>query len=345
MKKIKYLLLAMMLLVLSACGNKAATEEKTTDTANSGTEKVKVYASVYPVYDFVSKIGGDKVDVMSVIPNGEEPHGWEPDQKLIKDLEGAKMFIYSGAGLESWVEKITESVENKDLKIVDASEGVELIASTHEHEHEHEAAGENHNNEATNNETANNHANEATEEHEHEHDHGAYDPHYWLSPTRAIVELGNIEKALSEVDPANADYYKENLAKYTEELNALDQEYKSKLANVANKTIVVSHEAYGYLAADYGLEQIGITGIEAETEPDAKTMQEIIKLVQEKNIKTIFTEDLLDTKVADTISSETGAKTERLNPLEGLSEEEIKNGDDYVSVMKANLEKLVEALS
>lgn len=314
MKKISLLVMTFALLLLAACGNKNATEKS---GAVDSPEKLKVYASVYPVYDFVNKIGGDKIELTSVIPNGEEPHGWEPDQKLLKELESADVFVYSGAGLESWVEKVTESVENKDLKFVEASKGVELIANTHEHEHEHE----------------------------HEHDHGAYDPHVWLSPTRAIKELENITMALSEADPENAEYYKENLAKYSEEFKKVDEEYKAKLATVPNKTIVVSHEAYGYLVADYGLEQIGITGIEAETEPDAKTMKEIIQLVKEKNIKTIFTEELLDTKIADTISSETGAKTVRLNPLEGLSEEEVKNGDDYVSVMRANLDKLVEALS
>ncbi|MBL7575861.1 zinc transport system substrate-binding protein [Peptoniphilus asaccharolyticus DSM 20463] len=350
MKKIKHLLVAMALVVLAACSNKNVAGDKQVEDASG---KIKVYASVYPVYDFVNKIGGDKIELKSVIPNGEEPHGWEPDQQLLKDLEGADVFVYSGAGLESWVDKVTESVKNENLKIVEATEGVDLIANTHHHDEEHEAAEHNHNHDneheaAEHNHEHNEHHNEAAEHehaHEHEHDHGAYDPHVWLSPTRAIKELENITTALSEADPANADYYKENLAKYSEEFKQLDADYKAKLAEVPNKTIVVSHEAYGYLVADYGLEQFGITGIEAETEPDAKTMKEIIQLVKEKNINTIFTEELLDTKIADTISSETGAKTVRLNPLEGLSEEEIKNGDEYVSVMRANLEKLVEALS
>ncbi|SUB74731.1 metal ABC transporter substrate-binding protein [Peptoniphilus indolicus] len=334
MKKISLVVMTFVLLLLAACGNKNSAEKS---EAVDSREKLKVYASVYPVYDFVNKIGGDKIELTSVIPNGEEPHGWEPNQKLLKELESADVFVYSGAGLESWVEKVTESVENKDLKFVEASKGVELIANTHDHDHEHEAVEHNH---------ENHNNNEATEhEHEHEHDHGAYDPHVWLSPIRAIKELENITMALSEADLENADYYKENLAKYSEEFKKVDEEYKAKLATVPNKIIVVSHEAYGYLVADYGLEQIGITGIEAETEPDAKTMKEIIQLVKEKNINTIFTEELLDTKIADTISSETGAKTVRLNPLEGLSGEEVKNGDDYVSVMRANLDKLVEALS
>lgn len=344
MKKISLLIMTFTLLLLAACGNKNATEKS--EVVDSQ-EKLKVYASVYPVYDFVDKIGGDKIELISVIPNGEEPHGWEPDQKLLKDLESADMFVYSGAGLESWVEKVTESVQNKNLKFVEASKGVELIANTHnhdhDHEHDHEAAEHNHENH--NHNEATEHEHDHDHEHEHDHDHGAYDPHVWLSPTRAIKELENITMALSEADPENTEYYKENLAKYSEEFKKVDEEYKAKLATVPNKTIVVSHEAYGYLVADYGLEQIGITGIEAETEPDAKTMKEIIQLVKEKNIKTIFTEELLDTKIADTISSETGAKTVRLNPLEGLSEEEVKNGDEYVSVMRANLDKLVEALS
>lgn len=135
-----------------------------------------------------------------VMPQGTEPHGWEPDSEAIKNLEGADMFIYNGAGLESWTDKVIGSLSNKDLKVVEASEGVELIKSTHTHEHEdhdheaveehnhnHEAEENNHNNDLENHNhnheaEENNHNHEEHHDHEHEHHHGPMDPHVWISP-------------------------------------------------------------------------------------------------------------------------------------------------------------------
>lgn len=347
MKRIKVvaLLLALSLMVVG-CANKQtpnseAKDSKKTESKQDG--KIKAYTSVYPVYDFAKKIGGDKVDVELIVPNGQAPHGWEPGQKEIQNLEKANVFIYNGAGLESWTDKVVDTIQNKELVIVDSSEGIELLASTHEHEHEDEDHDHGHEKAEEHKDHEDDKDHEAHEEHGHEH--GAYDPHIWLSPKNATKQLENITKAFVKVDPNNEKYYSENLAKYTEEFKKLDEEYKSKLANTKNKSIVVSHEAYSYLLNEYGIKQIGIEGVNAETEPDAKTMSEIVKVVKENNIKTIFTEDLIETKVADAIAKETGAKTVVLNPLESLSQEEVKNNDDYLSVMKNNLEKLVGALN
>ena len=264
------------------------------------------------------------------------------------------MFIYNGAGLESWTDKVIDSLSNKDLKVVEASEGVELIKSSHDHEdedHDHEGAEENHNHEAEennhNHEAAeNNHNHEAHEEdHEHEgHHHGPMDPHVWISPKNAKIEMENIKNALVELDKENADYYESNYQKYAKMLDELDAKYSEQLSPLPNKTIVVSHEAYGYLCKDYNLTQIGIKGVNAETEPDAKKMAEIINYVKENKITTIFTEELIDPKVSKIIADETGCLVKVLSPIEGLSEEQIKNNEDYFSIMEENLENLVGAL-
>ena len=377
-KKILFLLVGILL--FSACSKSAETKDATKESEDK--EGLKVYASVYPMYDFAKKIAGDKINVEMVMPQGTEPHGWEPDSNAIKNLENADLFIYNGAGLESWADKVIDSLSNKDLKVVEASEGVELIKSTHSHDHEeedhnhggeenhnhnheaaennhnHEAAENNHNHEAAennhNHEAAeNNHNHEANEnnhnheahEDEHEgHHHGPMDPHVWISPKNAKIEMENIKNALVELDKENADYYESNYEKYAKMLDELDAKYSEQLSALPNKTIVVSHEAYGYLCKDYNLTQIGIKGVNAETEPDAKKMAEIINYVKENKITTIFTEELIDPKVSKIIADETGCQVKVLSPIEGLSEEQIKNNEDYFSIMEENLENLVGAL-
>lgn len=317
MKKLKSILFLLAGIVLLSGCSKTGEAKKTNDENNSK-DGLKVYASVYPMYDFTKKIAGDKLDVEMIMPQGTEPHGWEPDSNAIKNLENADMFIYNGAGLESWTDKVLDSLSNKDLKVVEASEGVDLIKSTHTHDHE---------------------------DHDHEgHHHGPMDPHVWISPKNAKIEMKNIKEALVELDKENADYYESNYQKYAKMLDELDAKYMESLNNLPNKTIVVSHEAYGYLCKDYGLTQIGIKGVNAETEPDAKKMAEIVSYIKENNIKTIFTEELIDPKVSKIIADETSCDVKVLSPVEGLSEDQIKNNEDYFSIMEKNLENLVGAL-
>ena len=156
--------------------------------------------------------------------------------------------------------------------------------------------------------------------------------------------MENIKNAFAELDEENKDYYESNYEKYAKMLDELDAKYNDSLKDLPNKTIVVSHEAYGYLCKDYGLTQIGIKGVNAETEPDAKKMAEIINYIKENDIKTIFTEELIDPKVSKIIADETGCDVKVLSPIEGLSEEQIKNNEEYFSIMEQNLENLVGAL-
>lgn len=352
----KIMIFTSMAMLLVACGKGDTKREQSADTKGEDTKKLTVYASVYPVYDFAQKIGGDKIHLELMVPNGQEPHDWEPGQDDIKNLEKADMFIYNGAGLESWTDKVLSSLTNKKLVAVEASKGIELLHGHHDHE---EAQDEHHEDKAADSKSENGkkdegkksengksaeHDHEAAQTHEHEHDHGEFDPHVWLSPKNAKIELKNIKDALVAADGANKDFYEANYEKYSKEFDDLDKKFQSELAKVPNKTIVVSHEAFGYLCKEYGLNQVGIEGVNAESEPDAKTMANIVELVKNKKINTIFTEELIDPKVADTIAKETGAKTKVLSPLEGLSEEQQKDHKEYVSIMEQNLQNLIEAL-
>lgn len=291
----------------------AVSEEPSGEIQSNAAEstKLKVVASFYPMYDFAVKIGGDKAEVTDMVPAGTEPHDWEPSVADIKNLEEADLFVYSGAGMEHWADDVLRSLENSKLVTVEASGGLTLRAGS---------------------------------SHEGEHDHGQYDPHVWLSPVNAKKEMENIKDGYVKADPDNRDYYEANYKTYAAKFDELDQEYKDTLSALPNKDIVVSHEAFGYLCDAYGLNQVGIEGMSPDSEPDPARMADIIDFVKENNVKVIFFEEMVSPKVAETIASETGAKTEVLNPLEGLSDEELKNGEDYFSVMESNRKKLVEAL-
>lgn len=170
------------------------------------------------------------------------------------------------------------------------------------------------------------------------------DPHVWLDPENAKIEMENIKDAFIEADKDNAEYYNENYETYSRQLDGLNQEFEETLSQVTNKDIIVAHKAFGYLCKAYGLNQIAIEGLMPDSEPDPARMEEIIQLAKKKKINTIFFEELVSPKVANTIAKEIGAKTEVLNPLEGLSEEQVDAGEDYFSVMRTNLKQIKNAL-
>lgn len=307
-KRIIRLSLLVLILLISITG--------CSDNADQDDGKLKVYTSFYPMYDFTSKIAGDKVAVYNMVPSATEPHDWEPAASDIVKLENGDLFIYNGAGMENWVDTVLETLENKDLLVIEASKGIELLDAQDHDDHDHG----------------------------HDHYHGDYDAHVWTDPMNVKIEMGNIVKGLIQIDPENKEYYEGNYEKYSEELDRLDNEFRSTISNLPNKDIVVSHMAFSYMAHAYGLKQVAINGLTPDLEPGGARMGEITKFVYDNNIKVIFFEELTSSKIADTIAAETGVEVDVLNPLEGLSDEELQNGDDYFSVMRKNLEALTRAL-
>ena len=164
----------------------------------------------------------------------------------------------------------------------------------------------------------------------------------WLNIANAKKQLENIKDAFVEADPENREYYEANYEKYALEFNHLHERYLEEIKGLENKNIVVAHEAFGYLCEAYGLEQVGIEGVNADSEPDAARMAEIIDFVKKNKVTTIYFEELISPKVAESIARETGAKTAMLNPLESLSQEDLDNGADYLEIMERNLKTLIE---
>ncbi|NGZ77825.1 metal ABC transporter substrate-binding protein [Saccharibacillus alkalitolerans] len=345
------------------------------------TEKLKVETSFYPMYEFARSVGGDLADVHLLVPAGMEPHDWEPTPQDIAKIQEADLLVYNGAGMESWVDQVVNASSGSKMTPVEASAGLEIMESAgghshshgddhdhdhdgaaeegHDHDHDaaaeeghdhdHDAAaeeGHDHDHDAAAEEGHDHDHDAAAEEgHGHHHDHGGLDPHVWLSPAEAIREVRNIEAAFAKADPDNADQYKSNADTYAAKLEELDKEFKDGLSNTKRKDFITQHAAFGYLARDYGLTQVPIAGLSPDQEPSAQGMAEVIEFAKEHDVKTIFFETLVSSQVAEAIASEIGAKTDVLNPLEGLTAEEEAAGKDYLSVMRTNLEALKAALN
>lgn len=297
-----FLVLALVTSLISGCAAKAGVSKE-----DQG-KKVTVYTSFYAMYDFTKKIGGDRVDIINLVPPGTEPHEWEPAPRDIAGLANSDVFIYNGAGMEGWVDKVLAAVDNKNLLVVEAAKGLKLLK------------------------------NQGPED-------LPYDPHLWLNPMLAKKQLEAIKKALTAADPANQDYYEKNFAENAGKLDELDQEYKAAVAGFKQKDIVVAHQAFGYLCDAYGLRQVAISGLTADAEPAPGRMAEIAKFARSNKVKYIFFEELSSPKVADVIAREAGVKTAVLNPFEGPGENDRDAEKEYFSVMRANLAALQKALN
>lgn len=330
LKRFVILVGCLFFLLAVGCTNNVSVDSQDND------DRISVYTSFYTMYDFAEKIGGDKIRLTNIVPTGTEPHDWEPSPKDILKIEKADVLIYNGAGMESWVEKVLSSIRNEELEVVEASKGITLLEGDHDHEEGHEDEVR----EDEDHEDENDHKNEEG----HNHDDLEYDPHIWLNPLFAKKQMEAIKNAFVKADPSNKDYYEKNYNDNAKKLDDLDKEYKETLSKYTKKDIVVAHKAFGYLCEAYGLRQVAIEGLNAESEPTPARMAEIVRFARENNVKVIFFEELLSSKVANTIASEIGAQTEVLNPLEGLTEEDIAAGKEYFSVMKENLEALKKAL-
>jgi zinc transport system substrate-binding protein len=315
--KIFYTLLTLSIvfaLFLTACGQKNAGTEK----ADAG--KIEIYTTLFPLYDFARAIGGDYVKVNSLLPPGAEPHDYEPSAKDIAKVNEAKIFVYNGAGYEAWIDNMVKNLNTEKTKVVDASKGLRLIESTEQEHDEHTHAGE---------------AVAGTEE--HNRIHGKYDPHVWLNPQLAKQQAAHIEKELVEVDPAHKGAYEANYNKLTQQLDALDKEYKDAIAKAKKKEFVVSHKAFTYLAEHYGLEQLSVSGLSPSEEPTQQQLQQLVETVKAHHIKYVAFEGLVENKVARMVQREAGAEAVTLYTLENATKDQLNANKTYVDIMKDNL--------
>ena len=263
--------------------------------------KIVVLASFFPLYDFTKEIGKDRVDVSLIIPAGVEPHDWEPSIQDIQQIQQADIIIVNGLGFENWL----ESIEKLDLElvIIDSSIGINIIK-------------------------------EIIDEHESSLD----DPHIWLNPNLAKIQVRNIANGLIKSDPDNGQYYYDNYERYIKTLDTLDSKIRKELLE-CRKDFVAFHNAFTYFAEEYGLNQHTITSTDPHDEPTSKTLEQIINLAKKMEIQIIFSEEGVDKRTSEVIANELGGKVLILSPLE-ISE----TNTSYIEKMGTNLENLKEAL-
>jgi len=260
----------------------------------------------------------DLADVSLIIPEGMEPHEAEPTAQNLIFLTNADVLIYNGFGMEFYLEKVLKAVNNKNLVLVEASKGVKPIEIDYD-DHDDDEHDFHH--------------------HHDGHHHGNIDPHAWLSLQATRIMVKNIESALSRLDKKNAKTYAKNANFYIKELDKLYAEYVKKFKSVKNKTLVTSHAAFAYLCRDFGLVQNSITDVFAEGEPNAKQLVKLVEYCKKHKVKTIFSEEIANQTLAQTLSNEVGGKVVKIYTIE-TKEDELP----YLMRMKENLKRIYENL-
>jgi len=296
-------------LILAACSStqETATPQETTEVA---TKKIQIVAGFYPLAYAAEGIAGDLAEVVSLAGPGVEPHDLELTPGDVAKINDADLVVY----IPEFIPALDAVVKTLDQsKVINATQGITLISGdSHSHEGE-----------------------ESHSEEEGHSDESATDPHIWLNPSNMVLIGNSIAQALSALTSDSA--INENRSGFENALTTLASDYTAKLANCSIKALVVSHEAFGYIANAYGFEQVGISGLSPEAEPSPARLAEVAKIAKAENATTIYYESLVDPKVAKTLADELKISAEMLDPLESPPA-----SGDYLSVMAQNLDTLVK---
>jgi zinc transport system substrate-binding protein len=310
--------IAAVIIITAVVMTSTNVSQQTNQPTATSTSKLKVIASFFPMYEFTKNIAGDKADVSVFIPIGEESHGWEPPTQQIQEVQNAQLFIYNGAGMEAFIPQFISTGNFPNTTFVRASQGIEMQNADVQ--------------------------NMAPDEAKPVIEQGVKDPHVWNDPMFAQQEIRNIVNAMEKSDPVNARYYENNANAYIAKLTKLDQDIKSGLSNCKTHTFVSFHNAFNYFSQRYGLTDIWIYVIAPESELAPQDMEKVINIVKANNVKIIFSEDLVDPRLADTLATEVGAQTRVLSPLEGINDTEQKGGITFLDKWYQNLDNLKVAL-
>ena len=307
-------LLCSSALVLGACGD--AERDDAGDAGSDGDGGITVVASFYPLEYAVERVASDHVETVTLTDPGVDPHDLEMSPQDVATVQGADVVLYS-SGLQAAVDDAVGAQAGDSA--FDVNEAADLVETGSEDEHADEEEGH-------------------SEDEEGHDDHGGVDPHFWLDPQRYAGVAEAIAEEVAEADPDNAEDYRANAADFVAELEELDEEFATGLAECEQTSMVTTHAAFGYISTKHGLEQVGITGLSPEAEPSPARMAEVTEIVEDNGVDTIYSEVLLGAELADTIANETGAEVLLLDPIEGITDESA--GEDYLEVMRANLEAL-----
>ncbi len=276
---------------------------------SSAAPRVHVVGAFYPVAYAAQRVGGSRVQVTNLTPAGAEPHDLELTPKQFDQILDADVVFDMGHRFQPAVEAAAKERDGTTVALLDRlpiHAGSKKVA---------------------------------------EGDPSALDPHVWLDPVLMQDVVRQVQRSLTKADPKGRTVYARNADALVHQLQSLDLRYRTALADCAIHVIVTSHEAFGYLAKRYHLDQEGVAGLSPDAEPDAKRIAQLTDLVKRDHIKVVFTETLVSPRIADTLAREAGVTTDVLDPLEGLSDSAIAHGHNYLTIMDSNLTKLTRALA
>ncbi|MCD8048280.1 MAG: metal ABC transporter substrate-binding protein [Clostridia bacterium] len=280
-------------------------------TQEASSDKITVVATLFPQYDFVREIGGDRVDATLLLSAGQESHLYDPSPSDMSFIASSDIFIFTGENMESWAADIASSVGDS-VTIVDASEGITL------------------------------HLNEDDDEDGHSH---TYDPHIWLDFDNAKTMCDNIYSALCAASPEDESYFAANLEAYKEKLTEIDEEYAAAFASSSKTLVFGGRFALGYLVRRYNVSYISAySSCGSESEPSVRDIQTISDFVKENDVKVVYCEEFSDPKVARSIAEGTDAEILVIHSAENTSLDEREDGTTFIDIMEQNLENIKKGL-
>jgi zinc transport system substrate-binding protein len=281
---------------------------------NTNTNKIIISLSTFSLYDITKHIADESVELVMILPFGVDAHSFEPTPKLIAKIQKSSLVVYSGAGLEPWI----DGFEFKH-DVIDMSKYVKL-KKIQSHNHEN---------------------------HMHKRDsHRGDDPHYWLDIDNMIISTNIIKESLIKIQPKNKKLYEKNAKIYINMLKSLDREYRDKISASKCKlnTIIVNHNAFSYLSQKYGFDVEALSGLSPESQPSAKNMIKLIEHIKEYKLSTIFFESFVSDKAIRSIANEAKVDVDTLQPIGNITADEANKHATYETIMKDNLKKISKAL-
>ncbi|MDP3685799.1 MAG: zinc ABC transporter substrate-binding protein [bacterium] len=288
---------------------------------------LSIVVSFYPLAEFARQVGGEQVAVTQITPTGVDAHDFQLSPQNIITIQSAKVFLYNGGGIEPWAERIHGEVERHDVRVVNklralGMEGEARAGRTEQTEHSGAKGPED----------------------EHAPAAGGVNPHVWLDPVLVQRQIEIIRDVLAEVDPARAQSYRANADRYLANLRALDVAFREGLSTCKYREVIVAHDAFRHLAERYGLTILPLAGSSPEAEARPRQLADSVRRARSTGIRTVFSEVLVSPRITENFAREIGAEVRTLHPLEGLTEEELRQGKNYLSVMQENLRQLKRGL-
>jgi zinc transport system substrate-binding protein len=269
-----------------------------------------VLATFYPLYDFASNVAGNRANVSILVPGSVDIHNFEPTPSDIEKVATADMLIINGAGLEPWVPQLLAAIDRPNLKVVDTSQGVDLLPVPTEFQRQGRSI----------------------------------DPHIWLDPIRAKQQVENIAQALMGSDPANAAYYRSNADAYEAKMDALNAQILGEVGAAKTRYFVTFHEAFAYFADRYNLTQIPIQGPFQE-EPTPSDIQSVVSAIRQYHLRYVGYESLENQAIPEAVSTQTNATLIPMDPIEGLTPADLAAGRDYIALMRDDTANITVALN